>query len=193
MTRVSRNVNTIGELIFDSYIAVDSEPVLQRQDGPHSGAVHMLVDDELSDLRSHLLRSISPPTHLLVVEALGNGAIFFPPSAQRVHIVRSGRADALIRRVGRVGELNRRIFRHSLDLEAEDLQLVHDVRNASRYHAEVLTAAEHMGRMDQRRQLAHRRVTPELGMTTEEIIIVDTHEYLFLVAIELVERVALVD
>ena len=92
-----------------------------------------------------------------------------------------------------MGELDGRIFRHSLDLEAEDLQLMHYVGYASRYHSEVLTAAEHMGRMDQRRQFAHRRVTPELGMATEEIIIVDTHEDLFLIAVQLVERVALVD
>ena len=153
----------------------------------------MLVDDELGNLRRHLFGSIAPPTHLLVVETLGHRMVFFPPSAQRVHIVRAGRADRLIRSVGRMRELNGRIFRHTLDLETEDLQLVHHIGYASRYHSEVFAAAEHMRCTDERRQFAHSGVAPEGCMTTIEIVVVDTHEHLFLIAVKLVERMALID
>ena len=153
----------------------------------------MLVDDELRDLRRHLFGCIAPPAHLLIVELLRYRAVLFPPRAERVHVVRTGRADRLIRSVGRVRELNRRILRHALDLEAEDLQLMHHIGYTSGHHAEVLAAAEHLRCADKRRQFAHRRVTPELRMTAIEILIIDTHEHLFLVGIEFIERVALVD
>ena len=193
MARVSGHIDAVRELVFDTYVAVNSEPVLQRQDGPHRRRIHMLVDDELRDLRRHLFGCIAPPTHLLVVELLGYRAVLFPPSAQRVHVVRTGRANRLIRSVGRVRKLNRRILGHALDLEAEDLQLMHHIRYASGHHTEVLAAAEHLRCADERRQFAHRRVTPELCMTAIEILVIDTHEHLFLVGIELIERVTLID
>ena len=153
----------------------------------------MLVDDELCYLRRHLLRSFAPPPHLFVIEPLCHSAVFLPPSAERVHIVCTGCTNALIRCVSRMRELNRRIFRHTLYLERQNLQLMHHVRHASRHHTQVFAAAEHMGSTYERRQFAHRRVAPELGMTAIEIIVVDAHQYLFLVRIEFVERMALID
>ena len=153
----------------------------------------MLIDDEFGYFRCHLFRCIAPPAHLFVVETLSHGAVFLPPCAQRIHIVRAGCTNALIRSIGRVSKLNGRIFRHTLDLKAQDLQLMHHVRHASRYHTQILAAAEHMRCAYQRRQFAHRRVAPELRVTTEEILVVDTHQHLFLIAVQLVERVALID
>ena len=149
MPRVSRHVDTVGELVFDAHVAIDSKPVLQRENRPHSGTVHMLVDDELGYFRTHLLRRIAPPTHLLVVETLSDRTVFLPPSTQRVHVVRTCRADRLIRSVSRMCELDGRVFRHTLDLQTEDLQFVHHIGHASRYHTKILAATKHMRRVNQ--------------------------------------------
>ena len=81
MTRISRDIDSVGVLIFDTDITIDSEPVLQRENHPHSGTIHVLIDDKLCYLGRHLSWCFALPPHLLVVEALCNDAVFFPPSA----------------------------------------------------------------------------------------------------------------
>ena len=95
----------------------------------------MLVHDELGDLGRHMFGCFAPPAHLFVVELLGDGAVLFPPCAQRVGIVRAGRADAQVRCIGGVGKLHRRVFGHTLNLQTQNLQLVHHLRHAGGHHS----------------------------------------------------------
>ena len=135
VSRVSGHIDSLGVGVGQTYLAVHSQPVLQRQDNPHSRAVHVLLDDKVGYLRCHDLRCVTPPAHLVVVELLRHLAVLFPPCAQRVGVVRAGGAYAQVRRIGGVCKRALRIFRHTLDLEAQDLQFVHYLRNAIGHHA----------------------------------------------------------
>ena len=193
VVRVRGHVDTLGMRVCQPHFLVYRQPVLQRQNHPHRGRVHVLVHDELGYLRRHLLWRFAPPAHLLVVELLRYRAVFFPPCAQRIRVVRTRGAYAQVRRVGGVSKVHRRVFRHALNLQTQYLQSVHHVRHASGHHTQVLAAAEHVRRVDECRQLPHRALPPEIRVATEEIVVVDIHQHALLVVVQLVERVALID
>ena len=153
---VRRQVDTLSVLVSQTDVTIDSKPVLQRQDHPHSWAIHVLINDELGNLWRHLLWSFTPPAHLLVVELLSNSSVLFPPSTNRVHIVSTDGANTHIWCVSWVSERYSRILRHTLDLEREDLQLAHHIRHTRRHHTKVLAAAEHVGSRNQSRQFLQR-------------------------------------
>ena len=85
------------------------------------------------------------------------------------------------------------VLRHALDLEREDLQLVHDIRHTRRHHTQVLATAEHVGSCNKGREFLERRLAPERGVTVIEIVVVDISEELTLVRIELLVVVRLIE
>ena len=161
MLWVRRQVDTLSVLVSQTDITIDSKPVLQWKNHPHSRAIHVLINDELSNLWSHHLWSFTPPAHLLVVELLSNSAVLFPPSTNRVHIVGTDGTNAHIWRISRMRKRYGWVLRHTLDLKRENLQLAHHIRHTRRHHTQVLAAAEHVGSCNQSRELLERRLAPE--------------------------------
>ena len=185
MLWVRRQVDTLSVLVSQTNITINSKPVLQWENHPHCWAIHVLINDEFGDFWCHLLWSFTPPAHLLVVELLSDLAVFLPPSTNRVHVVGTDSTNAMIRSVRWVSESYGWVLRHALNLEREDLQLVHDIRHTGRHHTEVLAAAEHVGRSDECRQLLECRLAPERSVAVVEVVVVDVSQELALVGIKL--------
>ena len=49
MLWVRRQVDALSVLVSQTDITIDSEPVLQWQDHPHSRAIHVLINDEFGN------------------------------------------------------------------------------------------------------------------------------------------------
>ena len=158
---VRRQIDTLSVLVSQTDITIDSKPVLQWQNYPHSRAIHMLINDELSDLWSHLIWSFTPPAHLLVVELLSDSAVLFPPSTNRIHVVGTDGTNAHIWSISRMRKRYGWVLRHTLDLEREDLQLAHYIRHTRRHHTQVLATAKHVGSSNEGREFLERRLAPE--------------------------------
>ncbi len=136
------------------------------------------------------IRRIPLAAHLFIEEFLRKGAVLLPPGAKGGGIVGSGRADAEIGIAGRLGKIFRRVFRHSLDLEAEDVQLVHHRGDAGRNHSEVLAAGEHSRGAEQGGQFAKCALAPEVVVAMVEEILIEGPETIFLPLFELPESLA---
>ena len=67
-------------------------------------------------------------------------------------------------------------LRHGLNLEAENAEPLHDRSHTSRHHSEVLTTNQHIARFDECRQLLHGLRSPEIIVSAEEEILVQTDE-----------------
>lgn len=126
---ITWQVDTLSVLVRQTQITINCQPVLQWQNHPHCRAIHVLINDKLGNLWRHLLWRFTPPAHLLIIELLSNLAVFLPPCTHRVHVVGTNGTNAQIWCVSRVCKSTSWILRHTLNLEREDLQLVHDIRH----------------------------------------------------------------
>ena len=89
-------------------------------------------------------------------------------------------------------EANLRVFRHGLDLEREDAQLIHDPGHAVGHHAEVLGTDKHAGGLCQAWQFLHGLLIPVLVVATVEIVVVEAVEgILVLIPESLIDKVVL--
>ena len=111
-----------------------------------------------------------------VEELLRAGMVVFPPSAYSGHVVGGCGAHTVVRIRPRVPECCRRVFRHALDFQGENFQLVHDRRNACWNHAEVFGAYKHVGGIDQRGQFPHGFAVPEVVVAAVEKVVVQSVE-----------------
>ena len=93
-------------------------------------------------------------------------------------------ADAEIRIAGRVGKIFRGVFRHPLDFEAQDIQLVHHRGHAGGNHPEILAAGQHTGHAEQRRKLPKGALPPEVIVAVVEEIFIQGAEALLLPGFE---------
>jgi len=193
VARIGRHIDTLGLAVIQTQLAINSQPVLHGKDDPHSRAVHVLDEDSLSHLGCKLLRCLAGPAQLFVVVALGLLSVLEPPGTQRIGVVGACGADRQVGCIGRMGKETIGIFGHALNLQTEDMQIMHDLGHAGGHHTQVLATAEHTGGVDEGGQFAQGRVAPELCVAMEEIVVVDAHDDLALIVVEFAETVRLID
>ena len=71
VVRVSGHVDTLGMRVCQTHFLVYRQPVLQRQNHPHRGRVHVLVHDELGYLRFTVSRTREPEVVKISVKPIG--------------------------------------------------------------------------------------------------------------------------
>ena len=90
--------------------------------------------DVLTEPSGSMYRNLSLMVHFLMVEALCEDWVFFPPSAESGHVVRTDGAYRQERIVFRVSEVFVHLFGHALDFKREYLQLPHYPGHTLRNH-----------------------------------------------------------
>ena len=106
----------------------------------------------------------------------GCRTLLFPPLSQGAGVVGAGGAYAHVGIAGGIAEGRRRVLGHPEYLEREDSQVVEDARHAFGYHAEILSAGEHIGGGYDLWKLAQGRFPPELIVPFVEEMVVDAVE-----------------
>src|SRR6267154_1071527 len=122
----------------------------------------MLQNDRFTERGIAFGRSDTGASQFAVMEFLGYGTIFFPPSANRAHVVSRWSDDAEIGSIFRVEKIAAGILGHALDFEAQQAEIFHHLRNASRDKAEVFAANEHVRDTFQGGKFLHRFFQPEI-------------------------------
>jgi len=130
----------------------------------------MLENNGLVDRRFALRRGGACLPQFLTVKFLREVPILLPPAANGAHVVRGRGDDAQIRRAGRAGKFAVHFLGHALDFEAQQAQLLHQVRHAGWHEPEVFAADEHVGDALQRRKFLQRLLHPEIILPAEEVI-----------------------
>ena len=132
--RVRRYVDALRMWVGVAQVFVYREPVLPSEHREKRGRFKVALNDFCAEVcRSHR-RAIFAVSEFCVEEATGERSIFFPPSAKRRHIVCRNRAYGAVRILPNVSKFARGVFRHALNLEAHDLELIHHPRHAVGHH-----------------------------------------------------------
>ncbi len=113
--------------------------------------------------------------HLGVV-CLGARRVFVPPHAQGGHVVAGDGGDAAEGEGVQVSEAHAAGLGHALQLEGENLQIVHHPWDAVGHHAEVFGADEHAGGLHEGWQLLHGLAVPVLVHAAVEVVVVEAVE-----------------
>ena len=151
----------------------------------------MLVDDILHYPRLAVERSLTALGKSVVVESLSPCVVFLPPSAQRQSVVRTRGGNSQERIARRTSKFHRRLLGHTLDFEAEDIELAHHVGYAGGNHTEVFAAYEHRGRVGESGEFYLRLILPQIVVAVVEIIVVQVADDLFCVLVEILVRIGL--
>src|SRR5690242_11039192 len=87
MIRISRHIDPFVVRVLPPEVFRHAEYILQLDNGPHSGALKMLLYNVLYDpgVAEIRRRAVVPEDH--IVETLGAYAVFLPPAPYRAHIV----------------------------------------------------------------------------------------------------------
>mmetsp|Transcript_6306 Transcript_6306/g.16140 ORF Transcript_6306/g.16140 Transcript_6306/m.16140 type:complete len:726 (-) Transcript_6306:375-2552(-) len=148
----------------------------------------MLLCDHGGYLGGALVRGLPGALENVVPELLPSALVLLPPAGHGRHIVARGGADTHVGIAVTVAKLGLgRGGGHALDTEAHDAELVENAGNTRGDHAEVLTAHEHAGRVEERRQLHHCLVRPVLVLLAPEEGFVHGAELVLGVAMKLVK------
>ena len=115
------------------------------------------------------------PEHGVVV-FLREVAVFVPPLAKGGHIVGEYGAYGAIWVFGKHAKLHVHIFRHRLDFEAENAELVDDPWHTIGHHAEVFGTHEHTGGFHKAWEFLHCLTIPEVVVATIEVVVVEAVE-----------------
>ena len=100
--RIGRDVDSLIRRVGSANVRVHAEQILKLKDAPHRWGSKMLLDDGLINPRLTIIRRFARQAELLVVEALGDAPVFFPPTPDGAHVV-GGRGDhAQVRRASRI-------------------------------------------------------------------------------------------
>ena len=138
------------------------------------------------------MRSWSFTIEHRIVILLGTGDVLVPPHTQGRHIMTGDGADRAVWVTAQMTKLNRWILWHALELQAQNLQLVHHPWHTIRYHTQVFGTNQHTGSLNQLRQLLHRLAIPELVVSAIEVVVIKTIECCLVNIIErLVDKVEL--
>ena len=90
-----------------------------------------------------------------------------------------------------MGELIATLLGHRLNLKCQDSQTVEHRRHTIGQHTEIFSTTKHATITEDIRQTVHRLIAPEEVMALEIIIIVESHEGIFILIVEsLVDRFA---
>ena len=138
--RDGRNIYTLRFGIGPLDRIIDSKPILQWDNRQHRAGLQVVGDNLTRQFRRQFRRCRTKTTKHLVVITLGLALILFPPASQGRHIVSRGRTNRMIRQIKHIGKLPVRRLRHPFHLQAKDLFLMHDLRNRSRDHTQILSA-----------------------------------------------------
>ena len=189
VVRVGGLVDLLVVRVLAAQSAVGRQPVLKRDDAEHRRAFQVQVEDLAADPRLGVIGGLAALVEHVVEILLSGVTVGLPPCADARHVVGRRSADGEVGIVPCVAKLQLRVFRHALDLEREDLELMHHGRHAVGYHAEVLGAAEHARGVDERRQLPHRLAIPEVVVAVIVEVVVETVEAPFLVVAQVAELI----
>mmetsp|Transcript_24503 Transcript_24503/g.79989 ORF Transcript_24503/g.79989 Transcript_24503/m.79989 type:complete len:255 (+) Transcript_24503:169-933(+) len=173
---------------------VQSEQVLNWEDGERRGGAEMRVDDGVHHRgRARLwgappLRKVPPRSHRSGEERLSLILInlLIPPS-RRGHVVARRRADGHVSVFERIAKFALLCSAHALDAQAEEPEVVERARNAVRNHTEILTADEHFACFAQRRQCTHSILAPKVFLANKKVVVVEAGDCFLRPRVELLE------
>ena len=189
VTRVRGFVDAFGIDIGQAQAVVDGEPVLPREDAEHGRTVDMAAHDFLAQPGRGIGGGIATVAEHLEEVACRTRRIFLPPSAQCGHVVRAGTAHRPTRISTDVGKFATVGFGHALNLEGEELKLLHHPGHAIGHHAQIFATGQHGGGAAECGEFGYGRGIPEVVVTLVIERMVQSLEGLTLVGIKALENV----
>ena len=165
VARVRRFVDAFGIDIGQAQVLVDGEPVLPGENAEHGGTVDMATHDFFAQPGRGIGGDIAAVAEHLKEVACRTRRIFLPPSAECGHVVRAGTAHRPPRIGTNIGELTPVGFGHALNLEGEELKLLHHPRHTIGHHAQIFATGQHGSGAAECGEFGHGRSIPEVVVT----------------------------